>query len=235
MTKRVFATKTARRNGTLILAAAVLASVLAGCPQQHEGGVSYSGGKTDSQFQAGADRPPTAKTLYTMARILASQGKDRQCQFVLMRTIQQYPDFMPAYCDLAELQLRRNAVDEAIRTLTAGLRISKQDPVLLNNLGMCRLLKGEYEKALDNFTQAAGIVPHDTRYRANMAVALGMTGRYEESLSLFKQVVTAANAHYNLSVICKAREDYPRSMQEYHKAKALGYETTSEQGLTGSH
>ena len=40
-----------------------------------------------SDFETQANRPPTAKTLWAMADILATQGKDSQCEFVLKRII----------------------------------------------------------------------------------------------------------------------------------------------------
>lgn len=47
----------------------------------------------------------------------------------------------------------------------------------------------EYENALEMFTKAAGIMPENARYRTNMAVALSLMERYEESLFLFKQIL----------------------------------------------
>ena len=141
-----------------------------------------------------------------MADILANQGKDSDCEFVLKRLIQQYPQYLPAYNSLAELQMRQRRTNEAIETISTGLRINPQDPVLLNNLGMCWVVRRNYKKALEMFTEAAGIMPENIRYRANMAVALGLMGRYEESLSLFKQILPAEQANHNLRVIQKVRE-----------------------------
>jgi Flp pilus assembly protein TadD len=47
-------------------------------------------------------------------------------------------------------------------------------------------------------------MPENAKYRANMAVALGLMGRYEESLSLFKQVLPKDQANHNLSVLREA-------------------------------
>jgi Flp pilus assembly protein TadD len=169
--------------------------------------MSYSQNAADPEFQAGADRPPTANTLYSLAKILTAQGKDRQCQFVLLRTIREYPYFTPAYCELAELHVRLNEPDKAVQTFQAALEFSPHDPVILNNLGICWLLKGRYAKGLTRFTEAASVVSHDARYRANMAVALGMMGREEESLSLFEQILPIEDAYHNLRVICEARSN----------------------------
>lgn len=161
---------------------------------------------SDLEFQRQANRPPSAKTLYAMAEILATQGKDSQCEFVLKRIIREHPQFIPAYNSLAELQMRQRRLNEAIEIISRGLRVSSGDPILLNNLGMCWIIRREYEKALEMFTMAAGVLPENVRYRANMAVALGLMGRDEESLSLFKQVLPEEQANHNLDVLREARK-----------------------------
>jgi len=71
---------------------------------------------------------------------------------------------------------------------------------------MCWIIRREYEKALKMFTMAAGVLPENVRYRANMAVALGLMGRDEESLSLFKQVLPEDQANHNVDVLREARK-----------------------------
>ena len=150
------------------------------------------------------DRPPTARTLYSMADILATQGKDAECEFVLRRCIGQYSQFTPAYNSLAELQMRQGRVHEAVETLSVALDNSPQDPVLRNNLGMCFLVRKEYDKALEQFTVAAGAVPESEKYRANMATALGLLGRGDESLALLSQILPEAQAKHNAEILCRA-------------------------------
>lgn len=155
------------------------------------------------------DRPPTAKTLYSMAQILATQGKDAECEFVLRRCVQEYPPFTPAYNSLAELQMRQGRIHEAVDTLSAALKARERDPVLQNNLGMCLLLRKEYDRALEHFTVAAGVVPENEKYRANMATALGLLGRQEESLALLQQVLPRDKAESNAEVLRKAHDKEP--------------------------
>lgn len=161
--------------------------------------------KLDNEIRT--DRPPTAKTLYVMANIFASQGKYLECEAVYKKIIQEYPDFLPVYNNLAELQIRQGRIDEAIETIKSGLHIHPGDPLLSNNLGMCRIIRKEYEEALKMFTEAVNVMPENARYRANMAMALAMLGRYEESLSLYKEILPEDKANYNLSILQKSRED----------------------------
>lgn len=170
-------------------------------------------------FDHGANRAPMPKTLYATARILAANGDEARSQVILMRIISEHRQFLPAYCDLAEMYMRRREVEKAIEILQTGLRVSPRDPILLNNVGMCWIVKGRYDRALSYFTDAASSAPMDARYRANMAVALGLQGRYEESLTLFSQVVPMSEAHYNLAVLCESRNDITRARKEYALAR----------------
>jgi len=187
----------------------LVALCLGGCSES-AGPASKTDWATDSadrEFQTQADRPPTAKTLWATAHILATQGKDSECEYILNRIIREDPKFIPARNSLAELQMRQGRTSAAIETLQDALRIQPEDPVLLNNLGMCWIVRRDYEKALEMFNKAAGLMPENTRYRANMAVALGLMGREEESLSLFKQILPEDQANHNLDVLRQAKEN----------------------------
>jgi tetratricopeptide (TPR) repeat protein len=176
---------------------------------------------TDSAFENGAHRPPTAQTLFALARILEVQNRDSDASLVLHSIIVRYPTFLPAYCDLAAVQVRQRQVGLAIETLSSGLKISPNDGVLLNDQGMCQVLVHEYPLALQSFTQACACQPDNTRYRTNIAMVLGLMGRYDESLSLYSLVLTPSDAHYNLGVLCNARHDTVRAEKEFAIAKSL--------------
>jgi len=210
-----------QRVAAVLLAAAILTS---GCQRTMD--MLRFRSKPDRtaeelEFEAGANRKPTAKTLYGMARILAAKGQDTQCQILLQRILDEYPEFMPAYCDMAELQMRHGHVRGAIGTLSAAVQRKPTDAVMLNNLGMCYLEQGDHAASLTCFIKAAGAAPGNTRFRANTATALGLLGRYEESLSLYKQILTPPEAHKNLGVLCRARNDRVRAEEEFSLAEAL--------------
>ncbi len=85
-----------------------------------------------------------------------------------------------------------------------------------------KLLDGAYQRALDEFVLAGKASPHDNRIRANQAMAVGMLGRYEEALALYKQVVKPQQAHYNLAIVCEARQDTERATAEFAIARSIG-------------
>jgi len=192
----------------LAVLACLAGIVLGGCEGQQRYGAGQKPKWKDPspESEMRQDRPPTQKTLFTMADILATQGKDRQCEFVLRRCIQEYPQFMPAYNRLAELLMRQGRANEAVMVLAEALQIRSDDPVLLNNLGMCLMIRKEYGKALEHFTRAAGLRPENRKYRANMATALGLLGRHEESLALLQQCLFEPEANHNAQVLREANE-----------------------------
>jgi tetratricopeptide (TPR) repeat protein len=205
---------------TLFCAGVMLAGTLAcvataGCSDNNWANMT----PTD-EFDVSAGRKPTAQTMFSLARVLISQGKDQEAAAVLDRIIHQEPNFVPAYCELSEILMRQQDLDGAAKVLSAGLQVAPRQSLMWNNLGMCYLLGQKYDKALESFTVAGGIAPSSTMYRSNMATALGMQGRYEEALALYRQVLPMDEAHYNLGVVCQARNDMARAKQEFDAAAA---------------
>ena len=178
-------------------------------------------GDSAVDFDAGANAPPTPKTLYVMARVLAAQGKIVQSEIILKGIIRKHPGFLPAYTELADLQTRDHRANDAIKVLSLGLEASPENPIFLNDLGMCRMLKRDYCTALKHFIKAAGIMLDNVKFRGNLAAALGMLGRYDECLAVYEQIVPRSEAHYNVGVLCAARKDFRRASQEFQRAKKL--------------
>jgi Flp pilus assembly protein TadD len=213
------------RSVCAVVLAASLFTAAPGCARWRAGAkasrttaITSADNSAEDSFQTGADRPPSPKTLYALARIFQTQGQDPQAETVLRRIIVDEPKYMPAYCDLAEVQMRQRRVEEAYRTLSEGLKFGPNEPILLNDRGMCQLLLHEYDGALTDFISATALRPDDARYRSNMAVALAMLGRYDESLALYTLAMPAPDAHHNLAVLCEARGD-SKSAAEYREGK----------------
>jgi Flp pilus assembly protein TadD len=107
--------------------------------------------------------------------------------------------------------MRQGRASEAAAVLSNASRIQPKDPVLLNNLGMCLMVGRQCDQALQCFTKAAGLRPESRKYRANMAAALGLLGRQEESLALLRQVLSEPQAEHNAQVLRDAAGKIPLS------------------------
>ena len=210
-----------------ILSAAGLvpALLLGGCASGQAGknpGVTYSTlSASEAAFDLGEDRPPTAKTLHSLARIFQAQGRDAEAAAVFEQIIARFPSMRQVFIDLAELRMRQGAVDDAIEVLSRGIAANPKDPVLLNNRGMARVMKSSHEEALADFSLAAELAPDEPRYTGNIAMALGMMGQYDAALSVYEQIVLPARAHYNVAVLAEARNDPVRAEVEYSTAMEM--------------
>jgi tetratricopeptide (TPR) repeat protein len=174
-------------------------------------------------FDTGAGRPPTAATMYSLARILAAQEKTAECIGLLKNLIQRYPNYAPAYNALAEAYLSVDRTDDAIKSLGEGIRRFPKDPVLQNNLGMVYFLDEDYETALTHFERATDAAPGEATYRANKAAALGMLGRTAEAAELYRKHLKQSDVHENVNVLMNAR----RASSAQHAQAAQAAPTTA--------
>ena len=174
-------------------------ALLAGCAT-----TDTSNTLPDEEWAQGADREPDAPTLHSMARLYASQGRDADAEIALRNLVTTQPDFTPAYEELARLYVRRDQLDGAIVALSVGLEHAPDDPVLLNDLGVCHLLRKDPQSAAQVFTRAAAMAPDDARPRGNLALSLALQGRKDEALALWRQILPPAEARRNLELALKS-------------------------------
>lgn len=146
-------------------------------------------------------QPPRANTIYGMTRLMRSQGKTEQAELALIGLMREYPNYSPTYNDLAEIRLEQGRMEEAMHYVERGLEVAPNDVVLLNNAGVCHLMKHDYATALDYFKRASGLAPYENRYRANVALAMGLNGDIEGSRALYSQIVSKEQADHNAALI----------------------------------
>lgn len=207
-----------------VISALMLASVmLTGCNAGANATSTSSLFNTasDDEFDQGADRAPMLKTRFLYARLVAEQGQHREAEALLAGIRQEYADFLPVYLELARIKMEQGRTRRAAYYLGQGLKRSPNDPVLLNNLGVCFMTLKKYDKALTSFTRAAAAAPEDPRYRASVAMTLGVQGRYDEALSLYRQVMDPGLAHYNTALLAEANSSLERAQAEYEQARSL--------------
>ena len=206
-----------RSTAVVALTVTVAAIAVAGCASNsaaksakaHAAADAARSAHDDASFAAGTRRPPTPSTSFALAKILISQGRDRDALYVLQRVLRDCPKFVPAYNELAGVYVRADRVGDAREVISAGLKLAPQDAVLWNNLGMCNFLQGRHEQALENFTRAAERVPSNPQYRANRAAALAMLGRDSEAKREYRSVLDSTTTRHNLEVLAKARKNPP--------------------------
>ena len=172
----------------------------AGCATTVASNSASKGEPLLAQAPRGVDSP-NARTLYAMSRLLVLREREDKAEILLIRLINEYPKFAPAYCDLAELRLQQGRLEEAVAVLERGLGILPGEHVLINDMGVCRLVAGDYAGALEKFKTASDLNPREDRYKANKALALGLLGKSEQSLQLYRGMLTDEDARHNLDLI----------------------------------
>lgn len=188
---------TTRRPARSHRLAALLLPLLLGC-------ASSSYGAADDWADAGG-REPEPAAMHSMARLYVAQGRDADAEATLRVLLASEPAFLPAWEELARLYVRRDLLDGAVAALELGLREAPDDPVLLNDVGLCRLLQRDLPAAERAFVHASAAAPDDARPRSNLALALALQGRDEEALAVWQQVLPPAQARANLDMVAAAR------------------------------
>src|SRR5688572_17009698 len=109
-----------KRNRTLstalVICTLVSFSVIGGCAKQTEklpASRTRETANDESTFAAGSGRAPTAATSYAFAKILVSQGRDRDALYVLSHVIREHPKYLPAYNEMAGVYVRADRLDDA--------------------------------------------------------------------------------------------------------------------------
>lgn len=187
-----------RSNRLFAAATLVLMAGLTGC---------QSAVTRADAFESGANLAPTPRTLHMMARMLEENGRVDQAQFVLMTIMDENPEYLPAYVELADIQIGLNRHDQAVATLQSAHAVAPSDPVIANNLGVLLLRQNEYTTASEAFRSAVLVDPAEARYRANLALALGMQGLDEQAFDMYTSILPPSEAYWNLGVIAEARDD----------------------------
>ncbi len=98
---------------------------------------------------------------------------------------------------------KRGEYSEAIPFYERALAIAPGRPSLLNNLAMAYIMKGDPQKAESLLRQASATNGSTGRVRQNLALALGLQGKYSESTQVASQDTSPAAASHNTSAIRK--------------------------------
>lgn len=155
-------------------------------------------------FEGGPLKPASADTLQLTARVLAAKGNTEQAGFILNRLAAEYPDHVGTYTEGAEVLLLEGRVGEAIGWLNRGLERMPNEPVLLNDRGMCHLLASDLAAATRDFKAAYLADPGDADYVANLALARALAGNEEVATELWSRVLSPADVSRNLDICRKA-------------------------------
>ena len=163
--------------------------------------------------QATYAHPADKRLLAGYGRALADNGNFQQAFDVLSRAHSpDNPDWRILSVQGTALdQLGRH--DEARRYYASALKIMPGEPSVLSNLGMSYVLSKDLPKAEDALRRAYADKNADARVRQNLALVVGLQGRFGEAESIVKADLPAEEAAANVAYLKEmlSRKDNPRA------------------------
>ena len=91
--------------------------------------------------------------------------------------------------------------EEAQRYYGTALRIAPDEPSVLSNLGLSYALSKDLVRAETTLRRAAGQAPVDSRVRQNLALVVGLQGRFSEAESIARSDLPSAQAAGNVAYL----------------------------------
>src|SRR6266567_1652374 len=163
--------------------------------------------------QATIAHPGNKALLAGYGRALADNGNSQAAFDVLSRA------HSPDNPDWRILSVQGTALDklgkheEARRYYASALRIMPDEPSVLSNLGLSYMLTRELPKAEETLRRAYGNSRADPRVRQNLALVVGLQGRFAEAETIAKGDLPADEATANVGYLREmlSRKDNPRS------------------------
>jgi Flp pilus assembly protein TadD len=174
--------------------------------------------------QASIKHPKNQAVLGAYGRALADNGQYQQALDVLARAhTPDRPDWRILNAQGTVLdQLNRHT--EARRYYNTALKIAPNEPSVLSNLGLSYLLTKDLAKAEATLRQAAAQPNADPKVRQNLALVLGLEGKYTEAEKIAAGDLPHDQAEANIAelramVAQRKQQDYQQNTWQKLKAQ----------------
>ena len=147
------------------------------------------------------DYPKERQVLAGYGKALAAAGELEPALDAVRRAqTPEYPDWKLISAEAAILdQLGQQA--EARRLYTRALEMKPGEPTILSNLGMSHLLGGDLKAAERYLRQASQAQGADSRVRQNLALVVGLQGRFGEAEEIATREMSADQARANVAYL----------------------------------
>lgn len=197
-----------------LIFAAVVAALSSGC--------ASAGKRWDSLLNRSgeADESQGFSARLSRAEQALNGGKLDDARTDYEKLIADFGDRYEPYRGLALVADRQRRHREAQSLYAEAIRRRPQDPELFNNLGYSFYLDGQLVKAESALLKAVSWAPANQRFRNNLGLVLGQSGRHGEALEHFRKAGSEADAQYNLAFIFASQENIPAARKCFELALA---------------
>lgn len=150
----------------------------------------------------GAD-PMSARGYEGRGRALLALREHEQAEVALRRALDLDSGLWKAHETLGVLYDQLGNFEESIGEYRAALAVRRDEPSVLNNLGVAYYLKKDYPKAIETFERALSFTPESERARTynNLARAYAKSGSYTRAFESFRRSSGAPTAYNNLGLL----------------------------------
>jgi len=149
--------------------------------------------------------PKDRQVLAAYGKALAADGQlDQALDAIRRAQTPEYPDWRLVSAEGAILD-QLDKPDEARALYQKALMLKPNEPSILSNYGMSYLLKGDLKTAESYLRKAAAQPGADSRVRQNLALVVGLQGRFDEAEKIASAELppdqAAANVTYLRSML----------------------------------
>lgn len=113
---------------------------------------------------------------------------------IYRRIVQERPDFVPAYCELARLYLDRDDFDGARGVVEKALKADPQNTEAHFILGVIEYIDGNFEAALRSYRLVEGIDGLDRNLAMNIALVCEALGLQHEAIEHLQYTIARGGA-----------------------------------------
>jgi len=116
---------------------------------------------------------------------------------------------------------RKGLRDRAERAFETAVKVQKDDPQTLNNLGFLHYENGDYESATKYLKRAAKLAPNDPRIWNNLGLAQSGRGKFDDAVKSFTHAVGEVKSRLNVAERLRYQGDNEQAAKHLEKARTI--------------
>lgn len=134
------------------------------------------------------------------------------------------PRSVSAILGLSRLDRLAGRMKEAEEHLQKAEKLKPNDPLVAAAWGEHYAATGRWTDAIARYRSAVQLAPNEAIFRHQLAVALTRSGQFDEGLAMFQNLVSPAEAHYNVGRLLQQQGKLLEAEVQYQKAVAANPE-----------
>jgi tetratricopeptide (TPR) repeat protein len=200
----------------------VLALLIGGCTNNKTAQVSSANPAPGNIApEPKPDTPLTANTHFAAGQLAEAEDDLPRATQQYVEALQIDPKFPPALLHLGMVYTTQRKFDEAIAVWHRYITVTGESAAGYCDLGFTLELAqrpGDAEKA---YLDAVKREPKNETVRVNYGLMLARQGKIEQSLAQLQEVLTPAEAHYNVASILEGQSKIDDAKTQYREALRL--------------